>query len=168
MLRSRVCRLAVLMVAVAVPATSQVPAPPSADIRSAAFLAGCWRLERPGLPAEARIVDEQWMAPAGGLMLGMSRTVSRGRATEYEFTRLEARDGRLLVLVAQPSGQPSAEFRAVEVGEGVLVFENPLHDFPQRVEYRRVGPARLDARIEGTVQGRARAVDFPYVRVACE
>jgi hypothetical protein len=164
---SRACRLAVLALAVATPAGSQVPRPPSSDIRSASFLAGCWRLERPGLPAEARVVDEHWMGPAGGLMLGMSRTVTRGRATEHEFTRIEERDGRL-VFVAQPSGQPQAEFVARQVEAGTLVFENPLHDFPQRIEYRSQGRDRLEARIEGTVQGKVRARDFPYVRVACE
>jgi hypothetical protein len=163
---ARASRLAPIGLAFAITAAGQVPRPPSADIRSASFLAGCWRLERPGLPADARVVDEQWMAPAGGLMLGMSRTVSAGRATEYEFTRIEARDGRL-VFVAQPSGQAGGEFPAVEVGEGTLVFENALHDFPQRVEYRSRGRERLDARIEGTVQGKVRAVDFAYVRVAC-
>ena len=46
------------------------------------------------------------------------------------------------------------------------MFANAAHDFPQRIGYRRRGD-RLDAWIEGTVDGRARRVEFPYVRVAC-
>ena len=169
------CRLIVVVVvlvptaeAVVAPHVSaQVPRPPSSSLQSAAFLAGCWRLERSGLPADARTVDEQWMAPAGGLMLGITRKVARGRASEYEFMRLEERDGRL-VFTAQPSGQAAAEFVASRVAPGQLVFENPLHDFPQRVEYRSRGRERLEARVEGTVKGQVRATDFPYVRVACD
>jgi hypothetical protein len=160
-------RLVVALVIVAPHSGAQVPRPPAAAVQSAAFLAGCWRLARPGLPAEARVVDEQWMAPAGGLMLGMSRTVAKGRAVEHEFTRIEQRDGRL-VFVAQPSGQPGGEFPASRVAPGELVFENLLHDFPQRIEYRSRGRDRLEARIEGAVNGQVRAVDFPYVRVACD
>jgi hypothetical protein len=160
-------RLLPVLVAVAVHASAQVPRLPSTSLQTAAFLAGCWRLERSGLPAEARVVEEQWMAPAGGLMLGVGRTVAKGRAVEYEFMRIEERDGRL-VFIGQPSGQAAAEFASSRVAPGELVFENPLHDFPQRVEYRSRGADRLEARVEGTVKGQVRAIDFPYMRVACD
>jgi hypothetical protein len=68
---------------------------------------------------------------------------------------------------AHPSGQPSAVFRARDIGDQRVVFENPEHDFPQRVGYERKGADALAAWIEGTMNGRARRVDFAYRRVAC-
>jgi hypothetical protein len=50
---------------------------------------------------------------------------------------------------------------------GKAVFENPAHDFPQRVIYDLSQSDRLDARIEGAQDGRAMAYDYPYRRVAC-
>ena len=47
------------------------------------------------------------------------------------------------------------------------VFENPAHDFPQRVIYKRDGD-KLNARIEGTKDGKTRGIDFPYTRIACD
>jgi hypothetical protein len=41
------------------------------------------------------------------------------------------------------------------------VFENPGHDFPQRLIYRRDGD-RLTARIEGQAGGRTRTVEWAY------
>lgn len=126
-----------------------------------AWLAGCW--ER---TSGERTVEEVWMAPRGGAMLGMSRTVVSGTLREYEHTRIEERDG-LLVFTAMPSGQPTASFTAIELGADRVVFENREHDFPQRVIYARAADGSLAARIEGTLDGVARAIDFPYRRVAC-
>lgn len=129
------------------------------------WLAGCWQLERRS-DRGTRIVDEQWMAPAGGALLGSSRSVSAGALVDFEHMLIRE-DGTGLVFTAKPARQPEASFRAIEIADGVLVFENREHDFPQRVIYRRASDGRLDARIEGTINGQPRAVDFPYRRVAC-
>ena len=71
-------------------------------------------------------------------MLGMGRTVRGGKTVEYELVLINERDGRL-AYEAHPSGQPSATFLSTTVSETSVVFENPEHDFPQRVGYRREG-----------------------------
>jgi len=125
------------------------------------WLTGCWERR-----AGTHLVEEQWMAPRGGTMLGMSRTVRGDTLVEYEQVRIFERGGKL-VYAAHPSGQPPAEFVSVEVGDSVVVFENPKHDFPQRILYCRVGLDSLVARVEGTSRGRKRSVEFPYVHIAC-
>jgi hypothetical protein len=138
--------------------TAHAGGPAIADL---SWLAGCWRQE-----ASGRIVDEVWMAPAGDAILGMSRTVAKGRAVAHEFMQIRSgADG--LEFVARPSGQAEATFRLVKSQAGELVFENPTHDFPQRVLYRQPSPDTLVGRIEGTEKGRTRAADFPMRRVAC-
>jgi len=49
-----------------------------------------------------------------------------------------------------------------------VVFENPAHDFPQRIIYRMKDPENLEASIEGTMGGTARTVNFPLQRIDCE
>ena len=46
------------------------------------------------------------------------------------------------------------------------VFENPAHDFPQEVGYRRDGDNLL-AWIRGTQNGKERRIEFPYTRARC-
>lgn len=106
------------------------------------------------------------MAPRAGLMLGVSRTTRGDTLVEFEQLRVYERDGRL-VYVAQPSRQALTEFTSVTVSDTLLVVENPSHDFPQRILYRRAGADSLIARIEGTMGGQSRGVDFPYARVPC-
>ena len=107
------------------------------------------------------------MKPAGNMMLGMSHTVVNGKTREYEFIRIVQEENRDIFFVAQPSGQKEAQFKLISVSEREARFENPEHDFPQRIIYRRDGDS-LVGRIEGTSKGKERAVDFPLQRVACD
>jgi hypothetical protein len=125
------------------------------------FMSGCWRLE-----ANGRTIEEHWLAPAGGSLMGVSRTVAGGKTVEYEF--LQIRDlPEGLTYIAKPSGQPEASFKVLSKTADEVIFENPTHDFPQRVRYRRAGPDALHARIEGSMNGQQRGMDFPFARAAC-
>jgi hypothetical protein len=140
-----------------------VCAQPAGPLSHAAWLAGCWAAE--GKDAGSQ---EHWMAPAGGTMIGMSRTVRAGRTIELEFIRISTNSEGQLAYIATPSGQREATFVARSTGAGELVFENPAHDFPQRIIYRRTGDQTFLARIEGARGGNLREVNFPMRRMACE
>ena len=127
-------------------------------IESLAWMAGCWERPRP----DGRI-EEHWMAPLGGTLLGMSRTVAGGRTVEYEFIRIATVDG-VLSYVARPSGQAEAVFALASIDGATVVFANPSHDFPQRIGYRRNPDGTLTAWIEGTIEGTPRTREFPYRR----
>ena len=132
-----------------------------ATVTQVGWLAGCW--ER---VAGTRRIEEQWMAPRGGLMLGMSRTVIGDTLREYEQVALFEREGRL-VYAATPARQAPGEFSSIAVSDSAVIFENPSHDFPQRVMYRRRGADSLIARVEGMRDGRLRGSDYPYRRTTC-
>ena len=133
----------------------------AAGVDRVAWLQGCWEMASSG-----RTIEEQWTAPRGGVMLETGRTVRDGRLLASEFVVLRE-DGDRLAYEAHPSGQPSAVFRARDLSDARVVFENPEHDFPQRVGYERRDADTLAAWIDGTVNGKARRVDFLYRRVAC-
>lgn len=134
--------------------------PPASSIESLGWMAGCWERVEGNL-----VVEEHWLEPRGGLMLGVGRTLRGGRAVAHEFLRISEEEGAA-VLVAQPSGQAEAAFRSVTLHDSLAVFENPQHDFPQRIVYRP-GPDSLWARIEGSGEMGSRAVDFRFGRTAC-
>src|SRR3954469_18054887 len=115
------------------------------------WLAGCWT----GTGKEQSL--EQWMAPAGGMMLGMSRTIVAGKPTEFECMRIVETDGKLY-FIAKPSGQAETRFTLIKSSSMEAVFENTHHDFPQRVIYRLQPDGSLVARIEGSANGKQQAV----------
>ena len=144
-------------------ADAPAPGQPTAAvaINQLGWLAGHWRMERAG-----RVVDEQWMAPAAGVMLGMSRTIARGKVVEHEFIQIREGPGAALYFIAMPSGQKEAAFQIVSLSATEAVFENPQHDFPQKISYRLQADGSLLAAIEGPGKdGQTRRVEFPYKRV---
>lgn len=111
-------------------------APPQLD-----WLAGHWC--GTGQPR----VEEFWLPPAGGELLGLNRTIQQDRVVAFEFLRIAEHDGALSYL-AQPGGRPLTAFRWTAGGKDWVRFENPRHDFPTLIEYRRKG-ATLEAEIAG-------------------
>jgi hypothetical protein len=134
----------------------------SASVEDLAWLAGCWA----SVGAEAGS-GEQWMEPAGGTLLGVNRTVKGSKTVAHEFMQIRETESGEIEFIANPSGQSEAAFSLVGLSESEVVFENPDHDFPQRIIYRLKGD-NLEGRIEGKVKGELRVVDFPLRRVDCE
>ncbi len=109
--------------------------------------------------------DEYWLPAAGGLMIGLSRTVTAGSKTQFEFLRIELIDG-VPTYLAQPQGRTATAFKRNDSGDDWIRFENPAHDFPQRIEYRREGKA-LHAKIAGRGKdGEEFSIPFEYRRCA--
>ena len=144
-----------LLAAGQTPASSGTP-----TIKDVAWIAGCWDSTR-----GTRHVAEHWMAPEGGTMMGVSRTTTGEKTTEWEF--LIIRQGpRGLDYVAKPSGQPEGTFTATRATANEVVFENPAHDFPKRIGYKRDGDS-LTAWIDGPMGGQNRRIEFPHKKAAC-
>ena len=132
-----------------------------AQTSALSWMTGCWERR-----TQNGLVAEQWGQPRGRMMLGAGQTIRGDSTLEYEQVRIADR-GTAVVYYAQPSGQQPAEFVAESVSDTLVIFENPAHDFPQRVIYRKRGADSLIARVEGMRGGQLRGVNFPYGRVAC-
>ncbi|MDR7270820.1 hypothetical protein J2X20_003478 [Pelomonas saccharophila] len=108
-----------------------------------AFMRGSWEGRDGPLTFEERWTDE-----AGGLMLGVSRTLKGSRAVGFEFLRVEFRKDTV-VYVAQPGGKPKTEFRLTASGANSATFENPAHDHPKLIRYLLNAEGELVAELEG-------------------
>ena len=132
----------------------------AADINQLGWIAGCHVMETPRIK-----IEEQWMKPDGGMMLGINRTIRGGKAVAHEFLRIDAKDGAVIYtgLVGTKGETP---FKLTTQTETEVIFENPTHDFPQRIIYRKTADG-IVARIDGTVNGKERHEDFPMKSVPC-
>jgi hypothetical protein len=136
--------------------TAGAPAAPIPAAGDFGWLSGHWCSEVRG-----ELIEEQWLKPRGDLMLGLSRTTKAGKTTGFEFLRIESRDGAPH-FVAQPGGVPPTSFRLTGSGADWARFEDPKHDFPQRVEYRRTATG-LHAEIAGPGRGgKETVIPFDY------
>lgn len=122
------------------------------------WISGNWQTA----PGGRRQIEEHWTQAAGGSMMGMSRTVAGDKTVEFEYLRIEQRtDG--VYYVAHPKARcPGTDFKLTRASATEAVFENPQHDFPKRIIYRKTGDgltAIVDAG-EGS-----KAISFVYQRI---
>lgn len=126
--------------------SDQAPKPSLSDL---AWMAGSWS----GTTSRGIEMEEHWTAPKGNSMIGIHRDVVKGRTALFEFLRIE-QQGDQIVYLSMPNGRsPATAFPLKEVSGTRVVFENPTHDFPQRIIYWMDG-GDLRARIEGMNNGK--------------
>ncbi len=157
-------RLIVVSCLVAVFASIALAQPTtSARLAGLGWLSGCWEMKN---EKRGTLVTEMWMKPDGDAMLGAGRTLKAGKLIDFEFLRI-VEDGNGLSYISRPSAnKDDTTFKMIRSVANEIAFENPTHDFPQRIMYKRDGE-KMTARIEGSVGGKTRGVDFSYTRVLC-
>jgi hypothetical protein len=129
------------------------------------WLRGCWRTS-----GGQSVITEVWAAPPMPALVGYSYTTRDGQVRGWEQTRIEMIDGAP-TFVAMPGGGAAVRFRLADgillddSPEHVAVFENPEHDYPQRLRYVRQGNA-LTATISRSDGGNP--IVFSYRRIRCD
>ena len=110
-----------------------------------AWMAGDWQTA-PGGRGRLRSIGRRLRAAS---MMGMSRTVAGDKTVEFEYLRIEQRaDG--IYYVAHPKARcPGTDFKLTRASATEAVFENPQHDFPKRIIYRKGADDSLTASIDG-------------------
>lgn len=122
------------------------------------WLTGVWLGEHDGA-----VIEEYWTPLTGGNMLGAGRESKDGKLVFFEHLRIEDRGGTWYY-VALPYGRSSTDFKLARGTREELVFENPEHDFPQRISYRLLPDGGLLVRVEGSANGTARAEEYRLSR----
>jgi hypothetical protein len=139
-----VAACAVLLLASAQAASAPDDVVSCPHLESLAWLLGTWRAE-----SRDTLIAETWVAVSDTTYEGRGVTRSRtdGSIREEEDLRLMAMgDGVFYVAKVAQNERPVA-FRLTSCADGRFVFENPAHDFPRRIEYRRIDDGRFEARV---------------------
>lgn len=126
------------------------------------FMAGCWR----GLTRSGTTIEEFYTAPSSNMILGTTRYVRDGRVVDFEFTRIDQTDSGA-VITPHPKGVRSVSFSPKLIESNRAIWENPTHDFPQRILYTRVGADTLVARIEGRTSSGDRGLEWRMTKTTC-
>ena len=122
--------LKLIFAALFLAATFSLQTPTLADL---SWITGDWQTA----PGGRRQIEEHWTNAAGGSMMGVSRTIAGDKTVEFEYLRIEQRaDG--IYYVAHPKARcPGTDFKLTSASATEAIFENPQHDFPKRIIYRK-------------------------------
>jgi len=126
-------------------------------------MSGCWERND---KAKGLVITEQWMSPAGTSIIGMGRTVKNGKTVGFEYMRIEQKSDGIFFIAKPSENKEETAFKLKSSTLNEAVFENPEHDFPQRVIYKLLGN-KMIGRIEGNQDGKFLGIDFPMEKVRC-
>ncbi|MBM4175699.1 MAG: hypothetical protein FJ213_05940 [Ignavibacteria bacterium] len=127
-------------------------------IENLTWLTGSWKSQ-----TEPQSVEEFWIEPRNGIMLGVNRTISKSGKVFFEYLRIVERDKKLFY-IASPGGKKETEFEMVEIKNGEVIFENPEHDFPQVIKYKLDKSKVLIAEVTGILNGKTNSLTWKFER----
>ena len=108
---------------------------------------------------------EQWSKLQGNAMNGFGGAVSGKDTVFTEKIKIEERvDGIFYIPTVQENGG-SVDFKFTGTKNDTVIFENPLHNFPQRILYLKLPNNKLYACIDGLEKGRYKRIEFSYQKV---
>lgn len=112
-------------------------------------LEGTWQRSTPD-----GIAYESWKVKSRHLMLGEGYATKGGGKQVLENLRLFVEDGKTVYEATVPDqndGKP-VHFLLTrsDPQQGLFVFENPAHDFPQRISYLLVGKDSLHVQVSAS------------------
>jgi hypothetical protein len=124
------------------------------------WISGTWKINT----GNGTIV-EQWQIANDSTLAGKSYFVKNGTDTiQQETIELSFRNGDwhyIPTVKNQNNNQPVA-FKIIFLRGTEFISENPAHDFPQRIAYRRI-KNQLFASIEGKRNGKYGKQNFDFV-----
>lgn len=109
---------------------------------------------------------EIWTQKNDSTLFAESFTTVEKDTVFYEKVDLIERNDSLLYIVSvrDQNKEKPVTFYSTKSTKNQLVFENPKHDFPNKIEYNKVGSDSIFAKIYGTDKGKEVTVDFPMKR----
>ena len=132
------------------------------ELEKANWLIGEWQNNSPEGNA-----TEVWKKENDSTFVGKSYFVIGKDTVSSETISLEQNGNQLYYIPTvqdQNAGQP-VKFTLASSTSNQLIFENPKHDFPQKISYTQITNDSLLAEISGMMNGKQNSQKFPMTRV---
>jgi hypothetical protein len=113
------------------------------------WLTGCWGGDMKG----GSVYEECWTRPFANFMQGSGRMIKGDKILMREHITIEKEGDDLVMYVLNYGAKMKAEqdptpFKLTKSSATELVFENPKHDYPQRIIYKKDTNGDITAFIE--------------------
>ena len=124
------------------------------------WMLGIWKM-----PTPDGNIFEEWIQISDSLFDGRSYLIPKNGDTVFlENIRLLSSNDTLYYLPKVTNQNEGKEivFTEKSFRQNEVIFENPEHDFPQRIIYNRTSDSTIRAAIEGSVNNELKRSDFSY------
>ncbi len=132
------------------------------QLKKAESLLGAW-----GSTSTEGTLTETWSKMNDSVFAGHTYFVAGKDTVFSESIQLEERSQKLYYTptVSNQNEGKAVSFALTSSSETELVFENPNHDFPQKIVYNLIGKDSLIAVISGKKNGKEAKESFPMKKI---
>lgn len=130
-------------------------------IDKAAWIIGTWESKSP-----QAVFVEQWKKQNDTLYVGAGNMIIGSDTVFNEQLQLQQRGSDLFYIATisgENDGKPT-EFKLTSAGKA-LVFENPTHDYPQKIVYTKQDDNSMLAEVSGNANGKPQKESYPFKKV---
>ncbi len=127
------------------------------------WLVGIWHQTTPN-----GVIYETWAKNSDGTLSGKSGFITPEKTTIDETITIAPNGNEVYytpTVKSQNKGK-AIPFKMTIAHNDIFVFENPDHDFPQKITYARLSDDTIIASISGTVMGKQHSEDFEFIRMS--
>ncbi|MBK0369073.1 DUF6265 family protein [Flavobacterium agrisoli] len=131
-------------------------------VQKASWLVGNWESK-----SEFGTLTESWQKVNDSTFTATSYFVNLTKDTIHSETVSLFQKGDSLYYRATVKGQNEdkpVDFVLKSESENALIFENPKHDYPQKIAYTKKGKANLEATISGLQAGKLSSEKYAMIK----
>ncbi|MCF2504639.1 DUF6265 family protein [Dyadobacter sp. CY107] len=132
------------------------------DFEKLNAIVGSWKMQRTGGD-----MYETWHRVSPSEFSGVSYKLENGDTVKLETVRLYLSNRRVIYapVTFGQNDEKEVLFDLKSIQGKKFIFENPKHDFPQRIGYAFLPADSLHAYIEGTIDSKPRHIDYKYSKL---
>lgn len=135
----------------------------NSSLSSLNWLLGSWEQK-----SASMTVQELWnYSEDSTSLIGKGTTFKNGEIISQEEIQISLVKDVLTysVRVNNHNNNEAILFTATEVTENSITFENPLHDFPQKISYKQIDEKLIEAIVSAVTNLKERSIRFLYSRI---
>lgn len=125
------------------------------------WLIGQWEgIQGPG------IYHEEWNKASESELKGKAYLIKKGEIVNTEILSIRE-NATGIFYIADVSHNPSpVSFKLTNLTDCSFIFENPEHDFPQKITYENKDNQFLYAAVEAVMNGKIKKIEYNLKRIA--
>ena len=132
------------------------------ELQKAKWLLGEWEK-----PDSLGILKESWTSKDDSTFVGQSYYIQNKKDTLHDEQIELVQDGGHLIYKATVIGENNdapIPFQMTKDEDSLLIFENPKHDYPQKIQYKLLKNGSLIATVSGKQNGKNSSENYPMTR----
>ena len=132
------------------------------DLDKLSWMLGTWQYKTTNYN-----IIEGWKVKNDSTLVGYSYTIAGKDTVSSEQTEIIKKNHKIIfnATVKEQNQNATIPFLMYAFSTDSIGFENTLHDFPQRIIYKKVSNDKIRASIEGFIEQRIKRRDFFYERI---